>query len=89
MIFNISKVGTVAGCHVISGKIQRSANVRLLRDDVPVYDGKMASMRRFKDDVKECAEGYECGIALENFKDIKVGDVIESYTIEQEPAKLA
>jgi len=87
--FSVAKVGTIAGCHVTWGKIQRSNNVRLLRDDVPVYDGKIFSIRRFKDDVKEVLEGYECGIVLENFRDIKVGDVIEGYIIEQEPAKLS
>jgi translation initiation factor IF-2 len=87
--FSVSKVGAIAGCHVIWGKIQRSNNVRLLRDDVPVYDGKIVSMKRFKDDIKEAVEGYECGIGLENFRDVKVDDVIEAYIIEQEPATLS
>jgi translation initiation factor IF-2 len=86
--FSIAKIGVVAGCHVVSGKIQRSNNVRLLRDNVVIHNGKMASLKRFKDDVKEVQEGYECGIMLDNFKDVKVGDVIEGYTVEFEPGKL-
>jgi translation initiation factor IF-2 len=84
--FHVSRVGTIAGCHVTWGKIQRSNSVRLLRDDVPVYEGRIESMKRFKDDIKEVLEGYECGIVLENYKDIKVGDVVEAFVIEQEPA---
>jgi translation initiation factor IF-2 len=84
--FSVSRVGTIAGCHVTWGKILRSNSVRLLRDDVPVYEGKIESLKRFKDDVKEVLEGYECGIVLENYKDIKVGDVVEAFVIEQEPA---
>ncbi|MEK7828563.1 MAG: EF-Tu/IF-2/RF-3 family GTPase, partial [Deltaproteobacteria bacterium] len=80
--------GTVAGCYVTDGKILRGSNVRLLRDNVVVYDGKMASLKRFKDDVKEVATGYECGIAIEGFNDIKVGDIIEAYKIEEVAAKL-
>ncbi len=86
--FSVSRIGIIAGCHVASGKIERSNTVRLLRDDVPVYEGKMASMKRFQDDVKEVVEGFECGIVLENYKDIKIGDVIEAFAIEQEAAKL-
>ncbi len=86
--FSVPKVGIIAGCHVTSGKIQRSNNVRLLRDSAVVFDGKISSMKRFKDDVKEAVEGYECGIGLHNFNDVKVGDVIEAYTVEQERAKL-
>jgi translation initiation factor IF-2 len=82
--FKISKVGTVAGCYVKEGVIRRNANVRLIRDGVVIYDGKIASLKRFKDDVKEVSAGYECGLALENFQDIKVGDVIECYTIVKE-----
>ena len=87
--FSVPKVGVIAGCFVISGKIHRSNNVRLLRDDVEVHDGKVGSMKRFKDDVREVLEGYECGISLQNYNDIKVGDIIEAYTIEQESAKLS
>ncbi len=87
--FSISRIGTVAGCYVTSGKIHRSDFVRLIRDGVPVFNGKMAAIKRFKDDAKEVAEGYECGITLLNYSDIKVGDIIEAYTIEQEAAKLS
>ena len=86
--FHVPKVGMIAGCYVSSGKIERSNQVRLIRDDVVVYQGKIVSMRRFKDDIKEAVEGYECGIALENYKDIKLGDIIEAFTIEKESAKL-
>ncbi len=82
-IFKVSKVGTIAGCYVKSGKIVRDAGVRLLRDNVKIYDGKLASLKRFKDDVREVQEGYECGIAIENFNDLKEGDVIEAFTMEQ------
>ncbi len=78
-IFNIQGVGTVAGCHVTEGKIQRGHLVRLLRDQVVVHEGRMASLKRFKDDVREVAAGYECGLSLEGFHDIKQGDVIEAY----------
>jgi translation initiation factor IF-2 len=87
-IFHVPKVGTVAGCHVTDGHIERNANVRLLRDDVVVFDGKIASLRRFKDDVKEVQSGYECGIGLENFQDVKPGDVFEVYNLEEEKAEL-
>jgi translation initiation factor IF-2 len=81
--FKIKGVGTVAGCYVKDGVIRRNANVRLVRDGVVIYEGKIASLKRFKDDVREVQAGYECGIGLENFNDIKVGDVIECYTIEE------
>jgi translation initiation factor IF-2 len=87
-IFHVPKVGTVAGCYVTDGRIGRNANVRLLRDDVVIFDGKMASLRRFKDDVKEVQSGYECGIGLENFQDIKPGDVFEVYNMEEVRAEL-
>jgi len=82
-IFNVPKVGTVAGCAVVDGKITRQSSVRLIRDSRVIYDGKLASLRRFKDDVREVATGYECGIGIENYNDIKVGDVIEAYIREQ------
>ncbi|MFC1835539.1 translation initiation factor IF-2 [Thermodesulfobacteriota bacterium] len=88
-IFTISRMGTIAGCHVTSGKIQRSNNVRLVRDGVVIYEGKLASLKRFKDDIKEALEGFECGIMLQNYNDIKVGDVIEAFVIEHEAAKLS
>ena len=78
-IFNIAGVGTIAGCYVTEGKIARGNSVRLLRDQVVVHDGKLASLKRFKDDVREVAAGYECGLSLEGFQDIKQGDVIEAY----------
>ncbi len=86
--FSISKIGVIAGCYVVSGKIERSNQVRLIRDDVVIYQGRMLSMKRFKDDIKDASEGYECGILLENYRDVKVGDVIEAFTIEKESAKL-
>ncbi|NVL90766.1 MAG: translation initiation factor IF-2 [Desulfobacterales bacterium] len=81
--FNVSKVGTIAGCHVTEGKIERGRQVRLLRDGVVVYNGEIASLRRFKDDVKEVQSGYECGIGIENYNDVKVNDVIECYETEE------
>jgi translation initiation factor IF-2 len=80
--FNVPKIGTVAGTAVIDGKIIRGANVRLLRDSRVLFDGKMSSLRRFKDDAKEVATGFECGIGLENYNDVKAGDIIEAYQIE-------
>jgi len=82
-IFKVSRVGTVAGCSVRHGVINRQAKVRVIRDGVEVYAGTIASLRRFKDDVKEVKEGYECGIGIENFNDIKVGDVIECFRKEE------
>ncbi len=87
-VFNITKVGTIAGCLVADGKIVRKADVRLLRDDVVVYEGRLSSLKRFKDDVKEVVAGYECGIGIEKFNDIKVGDVIEAFTTEEVAASL-
>ncbi len=87
-IFSVPKVGTVAGCAVVDGKITRNAGVRLLRDSVVIYTGKAASLRRFKEDVKEVAKGYECGIGLENYNDIKVGDFIEAFEEVQEARSL-
>ncbi len=86
--FRISKVGTVAGCYVADGKITRESRIRLLRDNVVVYEGRVRSLRRFKDDVPEVRSGMECGVAVENFNDIKVGDVMEAFVVERvaEPA---
>ncbi|MEE9186311.1 MAG: translation initiation factor IF-2 [Candidatus Binatia bacterium] len=78
-VYNIRGSGTVAGCYVNDGKVQRSSLIRLLRDQVVVHEGKLASLRRFKDDVREVAAGYECGLAIEGFQDVKVGDVVEAY----------
>lgn len=81
--FHVSRVGTIAGCYVLSGKVVRGANVRLVRDNVVVWEGRMDSLKRFKDDAKEVAAGYECGIGLENYNNIKVGDIIEAFEIEE------
>src|SRR5262245_1829422 len=81
--FSIPSVGTIAGCYVADGKVTRNAAARLVRDHVVVYTGKITSLRRFKDDAREVQSGYECGIGLDNFQDIKVGDVIEAYEMEQ------
>jgi translation initiation factor IF-2 len=78
-VFKITKVGTVAGCMVLDGKITRKTSVRLIRDGIVVYTGMLGSLKRFKDDVKEVSAGYECGLNIENFNDIKVGDIIEGY----------
>ncbi len=86
--FNVTKVGTIAGCYVVSGKILRNAHARLLRDDVVVWTGKLTSLRRFKDDVKEVSNNYECGIGLENYNNIKPGDIIEAYEIKEFKTKL-
>ena len=77
--FKISKVGTIAGCYVLDGKINRNTDIRLIRDGIVVYTGKLGSLKRFKDDVKEVSAGYECGLNIENFNDIKVGDIVEGY----------
>ncbi len=81
--YKVSKVGTVCGCYVLDGKIQRSCKVRVLRDNVVVYEGDLASLRRFKDDVREVAAGYECGMQVDKFNDIKEQDVIECFVMEQ------
>ncbi|HEY6092231.1 MAG TPA: translation initiation factor IF-2, partial [Gemmatimonadales bacterium] len=82
-IFKIAKLGTIAGCFVRSGVIPRTGRVRVIRNGVEVYDGTLASLKRFKDDVREVREGFECGIGIENFNDVKVGDLIESYRVEE------
>lgn len=82
-VFNISKVGKVAGCMVTDGVIKRGARVRLLRDNVVIFDGTLASLRRFKEDVREVKEGFECGMALDGYQDIRQGDVIEAYEVQE------
>src|SRR5690349_18797359 len=82
-IFKIAKIGTIAGCFVRSGVIPRTGRVRVIRNGVEVYDGTLSSLKRFKDDVREVREGFECGMGVENFNDVKVGDLIESYRIEE------
>jgi translation initiation factor IF-2 len=78
-LFKASKLGTIAGCMVTRGQITRNANVRVLRNDVVVHDGKMTSLKRFAEDVRDAQEGFECGILLDGFNDIKEGDVLEAY----------
>jgi len=88
-VFTVSKAGTIAGSYVVDGTISRaSAGVRVIRDNVVVYQGRLGSLRRFKDDVREVQQGYECGIGVENFNDIKTGDIIEAYAIDKIAAKL-
>jgi translation initiation factor IF-2 len=77
--FRVPKVGTIAGCMVIDGVIRRNVKVRVLRQDVVIHSGEMDSLRRFKDDTKEVREGFECGIGLRNYNDLKSGDIIEAY----------
>ena len=86
--FKITKVGTIAGCYVLDGKITRNTKVRIIRDGIVVFTGNLASLKRFKDDVKEVSNGYECGLNIENFNDIKVGDIIEGYEIKEIKRKL-
>jgi translation initiation factor IF-2 len=81
--FRISKVGTVAGCYVVDGKIQRNQKVRLIRDGIVIYTGDLSDLKRFKDDAKEVTHGYECGLSIKNFNDIKVGDTVEAFTMEE------
>jgi translation initiation factor IF-2 len=81
-VFNISKVGKVAGCRVTDGTVERGANVRLIRDNVVVHEGKLSTLKRFKDEVKEVQSGQECGMAFENYGDMRPGDVIECYRVE-------
>ena len=88
-VFKVSKVGTIAGCYVSEGRIDRKGKARLIRDGIVVYDGEIGSLKRFKDDVKEVRESFECGIGIANFNDIKVGDVIECYTVEEVARTLA
>jgi translation initiation factor IF-2 len=88
-VFSISKVGKVAGCMVTEGVVKRGAKVRLLRDDVVIHEGSLKTLKRFKDEVREVKEGYECGMAFENYHDIQVGDVIECFEMEQVAADQA
>ncbi|MCL1972423.1 MAG: translation initiation factor IF-2 [Endomicrobia bacterium] len=87
-VFKLSSHGTISGCSVIDGKVQRGAKARLLRDNVIIFEGNISSLKRFKDDVREVEKGYECGIGLENFADVKAGDIIESFTTEKVARKL-
>src|SRR5208283_720991 len=88
-LFHVSKLGTIAGCHVIDGAIHRvSDGIRVIRDNIVIYEGKLDSLKRFKEDAKEVQTGYECGITIENFNDLKIGDILENYVIEKIAAKL-
>ena len=81
-VFNVSKVGKIAGCRVTDGKVERGAGVRLIRDNVVVHEGKLSQLKRFKDDAREVTAGMECGMAFENYQDMRQGDVIECYRVE-------
>ena len=82
-VFDMSKAGKVAGCMVTEGQVKRGAKVRLLRDNVVIHEGKIGSLRRFKDDVSEVKTGFECGIGFDKFNDLQVGDLIEVFTMER------
>jgi translation initiation factor IF-2 len=82
-VFHVPKIGTIAGCYVTDGKIERGQLVRLIRDGIVSYEGKISSLKRFKEDAKEVQTGYECGIGIENFNDIKLGDIIECYYLAE------
>ena len=86
--FTIPKIGTIAGSYVTEGLMRRNAKARLVRDGVQIYDGKIGSLRRFKDDAREVQTGFECGIGIEGYNDIKVGDVIEAYELEEHAPEL-
>ena len=88
-IFKVSKVGTIAGCYVVEGKINRDAGVRVIRDGIVVHEGKLDSLKRFKDDVKEVAQGYECGLTLEKYNELREGDIIEAFAVEAIKRELA
>ncbi len=87
-VFNITKVGTIAGCMVLDGKLSRNNKIRIIRDGIVVYTGKLGSLKRFKDDVKEVSTGYECGLNIDNFNDIKIGDIVEGYEETEVKRKL-
>ena len=82
-VFKVSNVGTIAGAYVLDGKIERNAGVRVIREEIVIHEGKLVSLKRFKDDVKEVAKGYECGMQIENYNDLKEGDIIEVYVMEE------
>ena len=88
-VFKVSKVGTIAGSYVTDGRIDRKGRARVMRGGVVAYDSEIASLKRFKDDVKEVRESFECGIGIANFNDLKVGDIIECYTVEEVARTLA
>ena len=87
-VFSISKVGNIAGCYVKEGLIKRTSKIRILRDNVVIHNGNIGSLKRFKDEVKEAQQGYECGIMIRDFSDIKVNDIIETYELTEKARKL-
>ena len=87
-VFNITKVGNIAGCFVLDGKVNRNTKIRIIRDGIVVHTGGLGSLKRFKDDVKEVTTGYECGLNIDKFDDIKVDDIIEGYDMVEIKAKL-
>jgi len=82
-VFTVSKIGKVAGCYVSEGTVKRGAKVRLLRDDVVIHEGSLSTLKRFKDDVREVQQNYECGMSFESYNDLKVGDIIECFDVEE------
>jgi translation initiation factor IF-2 len=82
-VFNVSKVGKIAGCRVLDGVVQRGAHVRLIRDNVVIHEGRLSQLKRFKDDAREVTSGQECGMSFENYQDMRVGDQIECYRVEE------
>jgi translation initiation factor IF-2 len=86
--FTVPKIGTIAGCYVTEGNVRRGGSCRLLRDGVQIYEGRVGSLKRFKDDVREVASGFECGVGIDGYNDVKVGDVIELFAVEERPATL-
>ena len=82
-VFNITKVGTIAGCYVLDGKVTRHTKVRIIRDGIVVHTGTLGSLKRFKDDVKEVNKGYECGLNIDNYNNVKAGDFIEAFTLTE------
>ena len=82
-LFKVSSLGTIGGAYVLDGKVNRNSDIRLVRDGIVVYEGKLASLKRFKDDVREVSAGYECGLMIERFNDIKEGDIVEAYHMEE------
>jgi translation initiation factor IF-2 len=87
-VFQIPKIGAVAGCFVSEGKLNRQAQIRVIRDAVHIYSGKLGSLKRIKDDVREVVAGYECGLTIEGYNDVRVGDVLEAYEVVEEAATL-
>lgn len=82
-VYKISSVGTIAGCYILSGKVTRNSKIRVVRDGVIICEDEISSLKRFKDDAKEVAQGFECGIGLVNFNDIKIGDIFEAFIMEE------